>query len=198
MGTDIYMTVKVNGKKVDPPKGYDPWAEEHGYASYWLDRCYFDFTVLADVRSYCPENTGKEIAKKMVSNIVVEDYGDGNPDYDWGYRITLKDLEDFDWDTKFWTSGLQYAEKYLEDVKENGRVTDHDCQGVGGHNIVVLEDGTWTDESLARIIKLNPDKRYYVSVKYWTLARESNIYTKLFPVLKSYNTDDVVVEFRFD
>lgn len=198
MGTDIYMTVRANGKVVNPPKGHDEWAEKSGCSSDWMCRSYFDFTVLADVRSYCPENTGNEIAKTMVEDILVRDYGDGKPDYDWGYRLTLKELEEFDWDTKFWTSGLQGAKAYLQDIRENGRVTDHSCQGVGGQNIVVLEDGTWTDQSLERIMELNPEKAYYVSVKYWTLARDSSVYRYLLPALRSFNTEDIVVEFRFD
>ena len=89
MGMDCYMIVKANGLEINPPKA---WPHE------WIQRCYTDFAILTggwECRNiYIDED--KVLAKDMVRLP-----GHRHEDEDsWGYRLTLADFKNYDWDTK--------------------------------------------------------------------------------------------------
>lgn len=188
MGTDIHMRaeVKKNGKwnlvgNVFKNAWYDENRESSSYNRQMTNEPYngrnYDlFAILADVRNGsgfagCKTSDGfKPIAKPKgfpedASNEIKEVFwfGDEDGSHSASY-LTVKEIEDFDWNQKIMHCGVISEAEYLSFKSIHVNPTSW-AGGVGGQSIVTVDESTM-DKILNKKIDRNLNVNYYVQCKF--------------------------------
>jgi len=127
------------------------WCKGHGRRreEFYEGRNYQLFSILAGVRDY---GGVKPIKKpkgfpRDASDTVKRRYRGWGGDAHSPSWYSLKEMRDFDWSQKAGFVAGIITIKQFKELKESGKEPESYCQGIGGPNIRVVDEG-WAQEQL--------------------------------------------------
>lgn len=168
MGCDIHMNVEVrrNGRWtfVEPPVVHEPWNRDPaGRKTWWGDRSYITFAVLAGVRADdgdpapidqprgYPDDVDSETMISADPSPRGQDHGDHSASW-----LTLDEVLAYDWDQEFEEQGVVDLAEYLAAQREK-RPPESWSRWVGGAKTTVRtveETETWLQSTEGRMASL--------------------------------------------